>query len=264
MEVTTENISPKRAETYLNHNKGNRKLRDGIVEKYADDMRNKRWTQCAAPIAFFEDGDIADGQHRLWAIIESSTTQRFAVMRGLSREAGLNIDTGAARSLVDNAKISGVDTDLTNELVATAQAVATGERNCSGRSASARLQCVADHREAARWAVSNGPRGRGYRNAMIMGAVARAYYHESDKDRLRRFCDVFASGFADGNHESAAIAIRNYIQAKGMQSLTTAMWRDSFLKVQNAISYFMRGKALSVIKRVADEAYPLPKQNPKK
>jgi len=99
-----ETITPTKAHTWLNRNTSNRKLRDGWVEKYASDMRAGKWTECIVPIVFYENGDIADGQHRLWAIIESDTPQRFFVLHGLTREAGLNIDTGGGRNLVDNAR----------------------------------------------------------------------------------------------------------------------------------------------------------------
>lgn len=258
--IPIERITPRKASEFLNSNKSNRKLRDGIVEKYADDMRNGRWTKCPMPICFYEDGDIADGQHRLWAIIESDTTQEFPVLRGLSRTDGLNIDVGLNRTLVDNAKISGIDKDLTNELIAVARAVEVGERAGAAQSNTERLAMVEKHREACKWAITNGPRGKGFRNQLILGAVARAYYHENDTERLRRFCDLISTGLAESKDESAAISLRNYFIAKqGGVLMGAGMWRDTFLKCMNAISYFMQGKPLTVIKKVADEAYPLPK-----
>lgn len=97
MNIVLETVTPKLAEAWINANKSNRKLREGLVEKYACDMRAGKWTQCPEPISFYADGDLADGQHRLFAIIESDTTQEFPIARGLSREAGLNINTGAGR-----------------------------------------------------------------------------------------------------------------------------------------------------------------------
>jgi hypothetical protein len=35
-----EKITPAKAEKYLNANKANRNLRDGLVERYASDMKN--------------------------------------------------------------------------------------------------------------------------------------------------------------------------------------------------------------------------------
>lgn len=75
MQLTVEKITPKIAEAWLNANTCNRKLRDGIVERYAADMTAGKWTECPEPISFYVDGDLADGQHRLFAITESGTTQ---------------------------------------------------------------------------------------------------------------------------------------------------------------------------------------------
>lgn len=256
-----ERITPRLAEKYLLQNKANRKLREGHAEKMADDMKHGRWTECAAPIWFYDDEDIADGQHRLWAVVEAGVPQEFFVGRGLPREAGLNIDTGLTRSVVDNARISGADTDLSNELVALARTIEEGDRQKSAYSNSKRLQLVELHREAAKWTCAHGPRGRSIRNTVTLGAVARAWYHEEDKDKLERFCAILTNGMAFGEHESAAIALRNYLLSKNATGMGVRMqFRDSFLKAMNAIHYFMRGKKLMVIKGVKDEAYPLPKR----
>jgi hypothetical protein len=261
MEIQLEKVTPRKAEQWLNVNKNNRKMRDGVAEKYADEMRNHRWTQCPEPIAFYDDGDLADGQHRLWAVLESGRTIEFPVARGLTRADGLNLNTGMGRTLVDNAKISGSDASLSNELLSIARAVAQGK--CSNGktplSNSQRLEMVGEHRAAVDWAISNGPRGRGLRNAMILGAIARAWYWEPDKDRMKRFCDVFTSGFSDGEEETAAIALRNYYLTKPAIA-SAALWVDTFLKSQNAIFYFMKARKLTIIKGIEEEQYPLKKK----
>jgi hypothetical protein len=263
MTEARERISPTKAQMYLNRNTGNRKLRDGLVEKYAADMRSGKWTACLAPVAFYVNGDIADGQHRLWAIIESGTTQEFLVVRGFPREAGLNVDTGKIRTVVDNARISGQDPDLSNELVALARMVEEGDRQNKPYSNAQRLEFVDMHREAAKWAVTHGPRGKGLRSAATLAAIARAWYHEDDKDRLARFCQVVSTGFADGDSESSAVALRNYLLARcvGRSGRIHGSLRDMFLKTMNATHYFMSGRKLTVIKGVADEVYPLPRRN---
>lgn len=263
MEIKIENVSPAKAENWLNVNKSNRKMRDGVAERYASDMRSGRWTVCPTPIAFYEDGDLADGQHRLWAIVESGTTQSFPIARGLSREDGLNIDTGLGRSLVDNARISKSGDNLTNELIAVCRSIADGSHanDATGggqrvRSNAAKLELVAAHQEAGRWVCANGPRGRTLRSAIVMAAMGRAWYVEDDRDRLRRFADVITSGLYDGEGETAAVALRNYLLTKPALN-SQALWRDTFLKSQNAIYYFMRGKRLTVIKGTSEEMYPL-------
>lgn len=253
-----ETITPAKAEQYLNRNTSNRKLRDGVVDKYAEDMRNGHWTECIVPIAFYANGDVADGQHRLWAIVESGITQRFFVLRNLSRDAGLNIDVGVPRTLVDNARISGMNTELTNEVLSVARATEFGKRVSDAMPNSKKLEIVERHREAVFWAVKHGPRGRNIRNQCVLGAIARAWYHETDKEKLSRFCKVLTDGFADGDYESAAVALRNYLMVKKNAHLNQ-LFSDTFSKVQNAIRAFMRGKPLTVIKAVSEEYYPLPK-----
>ncbi|MEO8297096.1 MAG: hypothetical protein ABI574_04735 [Burkholderiales bacterium] len=260
MQIAIEVVTPRKAEQWLNENKSNRKLREGVAEKYALDMKAGRWTTCPTPISFYEDGDLADGQHRLFAIIESGCSVNLPIARGLKREDGLNIDTGLGRSLVDNARISGADRGLSNELLGVTRAVATGSYAQGSPSSAERLAWVESHREACQWAMANGPKGKFLRNAVVLGAVARAWYSEADTDRLHRFCDVLSSGFSNGEHESAAIALRNYLLQRAAESSRNAVWRDTFLKVQNAIGYFMRSRKLTVIKTVSEELYPLPKQ----
>lgn len=264
MELRIENVTPHKAQAWLNENKSNRKLRDGIAEKYAADMSLGRWTTCPVPISFYEDGDVADGQHRLWAVVDSGMAQKFPVARGLTREDGLNIDTGLGRSLVDNARISGTDTGLSNELISVARAIHEGTQTRKPASNAQRMEWIGAHRDAATWACSNGPRGRGLRNAVVLTAVARAWYHETDHEKLRRFCDVITSGHCDGEAESAAVTLRNYLMVKGPTASSSALWIDTFLKIQNAINYFMRCKKLMVIKAVSEEAYPLKKRRASK
>lgn len=261
MQLTVETVTPKKAQQYLNRNKSNRTLRAGVVERYSEDMRNEAWTICTAPIVFYDNGDIADGQHRLWAIIESKKSQEFFIMRDLPKEAGLNIDTGLGRSLVDAAKISGIDEGLTHTLISTCRAYHFGHRNkigIKGRSASnsEKLEWVAMYREPCEWAIHHGPVGKFVRNSIVLGAIARAVTYEKDPERLARFSDVLTKGFAVAEDESSAVAIRNYLLKLGQSASTDALWRDTFMKVQNAIWYFMRKKPLFVIKAQTDERYP--------
>src|SRR5215471_10655490 len=254
-----ERISPEKATALLNANKTNRKLRDGLVEKYAGDMVSGNWTECPVPISIYADGNIADGQHRLWAIIESDTTQSFFVVRNLSREAGLNMDTGATRTLVDNARISGLDAGLSNALVSLACFYDAGTRARKGMSNHERLEIIHRHRPQCEWELSYGPTGRNIRNAPVLAAIARAYQAGSDQDRLLRFCAVLGSGLSDGPEDYAAVTLRNYLIAKGAYGAADS--RDIFLKAQNAIYYFLRRRRLGGIKTVKDEAFPLKARN---
>lgn len=258
IEITMELVTPKKAEAWINLNTVNRSLREGVVEAYAADMKSGNWTACPEPISFCTDNSLADGQHRLFAIIESGCSITFPIARGLTQRDRLNLNTGLGRTLVDNARISGASEDISNSLVSTARAIAYGEPGGAGRLSNAqKLALVEQYREPAAWAVSHVRHLRYLCNAPICAAVGRAYMHERDHDKLLRFCSVLASGMVEGEKESAAVAIRNYLLQHAQNTATGGNWRDTFLKVQNAISYFMAGKKLTVIKSVAEEAYPL-------
>jgi len=262
--VSVEDFTPERAAAVLTKNEGNRKLRDGVAEAYGLDMEAGRWNTCTDAIVFYKDGALANGQHRMEAIVLSGTTQRFIVVRGVNRKDGLTIDRGTPRRLVDNARISGVSTHLSNELIAVTRAIEDGDVSGLVRTRPLtdieRVEMVERHLDAAMWAIAHSPKGRAINNAIVKAAIARAWYVEEDKERLAYFCEVLASGQSSGTRDSAAITIRNYLfgmQQKGQQPASSILWRDTFLKIQAAIRYFMRGERLVVIKVQSDEWYPI-------
>jgi hypothetical protein len=264
MQIRVELVTPDLAAKYINQNTSNRSLREGVVEAYSSDMMAGRWTECVDPIVFYDDKSFANGQHRLYAIVESSMPQTFIVVENLPRSAGLNIDAGLARTLVDNARISGADICLSNELVSVARGIEDGDSDSMRnrkRSYAERLEVTQKHRDAAEWVVKNGPHTRGMRNAAVMAALGRAWYLEADKMLLKRFVEVLDKGMSEGRSESAAVTMRNYIIAVLQNGLTIAhskVWRENFIKVQNAIKYFMLGRPLLQIRKQLDEQYPLP------
>lgn len=260
--VSTELVTPAIAQQWINVNPCNRSLREGRVEALAADMRADAWTTCTMPIAFYEDGELADGQHRLYAIVETGLAQTFIVIRGLSRAAGLNIDTGLTRTLVDNARISGSDSELSNTLISVARACEFGDRGNPPQSNAARIAWISRHREACQWAIKHGPIGKQVRSSVTLAAVARAWYVEEDHAKLARFCEVLSGEYTEGRAEVAALSLRNWLVLKQGIAFSAAQWRDTFLKIQNAIAYFMRGSALTNIKVVSDEAYPLNRTKP--
>jgi hypothetical protein len=225
-------------------------------------MKSGNWTECTESISFYDNGEIADGQHRLYAIIESGTTQEFIVARGVTRKAGLNINVGLNRNIVDNARISGVNPDLSNSLVAVSRAIETGNRSSRGDVTTnhLKLQIVDRHNEAARWVLAHSPSGRTFAHSLVQSAIGRAWYYEKDKERLAQFSEVLSRGFMQDEGDSAAVAIRNHLLVVAQTGFgQREVWQDVFFKVQNAIKYFMRKRPLKFIKSVKDEAYPLPK-----
>jgi hypothetical protein len=260
IKITVEQVDKTTADRWLNHNTSNRALRDGVAEAYARDMTTGNWGLCDAPIIFYDDDEMANGQHRCFAISESDTVQTFIVIRGWPRTAALNIDRGIPRTVVDNARITGLairDHPVSTQLVATARAIEIGARFKARLTDSELLALTKKHADAALWTLAHAPRGKYVRSTAVTGAIARAWYAEEDKERLARFGALLTSGLSEGRGDAAAIAIRNYLIARGQEATQTKLWIDTFWKVQNALGYFMRGTPLSIIRQVSYETYPL-------
>lgn len=96
-----ENIGPKQAAKYLQRNNDNRPHSSMWSDQLADAMSNGEYHVNGETIKFNCDGGLADGQHRLHAIVKSGTTQRMLVVRGVAREAFDTLDQGKKRSVGD-------------------------------------------------------------------------------------------------------------------------------------------------------------------
>lgn len=86
-------LTPEMAMSMLEYNKLNRPLNDQHVKRIAGQIVNGKWRFNGDTIKVSEDGGILDGQHRLWAVIESKTPVETIVVRGIARDAFSTIDT---------------------------------------------------------------------------------------------------------------------------------------------------------------------------
>lgn len=96
-----EVVTPALAETWLATMGRNRHLSTTRVEAYTKFMKDGLWIYDGDPIRFNQDGELVDGQHRLWALVEANYTTQFLVVRGVSREAFATMNTGKTRSFSD-------------------------------------------------------------------------------------------------------------------------------------------------------------------
>ena len=88
MRTKVEVITPQMAQEILEkHNPRNRTVSEGTVQSYATDMKNGRWTVTHQGLAFDVNGNLLDGQHRLWACLFSGVPIEFNVTRDLPVES---------------------------------------------------------------------------------------------------------------------------------------------------------------------------------
>ena len=86
-------ITPDDATKLLEANQQNRPLRQPHVNRIAREMSAGRWKFNGDTIKIADTGDVLDGQHRLWAIIESRKPIDTIVVHGIKKEAFSTIDT---------------------------------------------------------------------------------------------------------------------------------------------------------------------------
>lgn len=118
-------ITPELATQWLEGNTHNRQVKPKVVQVYLEDMREGRWLLNGSTIVFDETGRLLDGQHRLWACIESDRPFPSIVVRGLSEAAFMTIDQGQKRTPADHLYVAGHRVSQGNQprLAASAQLV---------------------------------------------------------------------------------------------------------------------------------------------
>lgn len=93
----------------LEHNTLNRPISDVHVQRIARQIAQGKWRFNGDTIKVSEDGDVLDGQHRLWAVIEAKKPVDTIIVYGIARDAFATIDTlRRMRSGADVLALNGV------------------------------------------------------------------------------------------------------------------------------------------------------------
>jgi len=108
LKIELMTVTPQRATAWIEGHTDNRPLSDGHVRRIADQIKSGKWKVNADTIKFTDDGQLIDGQHRLWAIIEANIPVDALVATGVDRDAFATIDTlRKVRSGADIIALSG-------------------------------------------------------------------------------------------------------------------------------------------------------------
>jgi len=98
-------VDPSDAKSLLERNTNNRKLRETVVDYYANEMINGNWVDNGDPIRIARSGRLLNGQHRLSAVVKAGVSLPFHFLSNLSEESFEQMDNGAKRTLNDNLDI---------------------------------------------------------------------------------------------------------------------------------------------------------------
>lgn len=102
-------LTPEMAVTLLEHNTQNRPLRQMHVNRIARAILDGRWEYNGDTIKIADNGDVLDGQHRCWAVVEAQKPVETIIVRGIAKSAFNTIDTiRQIRNGADMLSLAGV------------------------------------------------------------------------------------------------------------------------------------------------------------
>jgi hypothetical protein len=112
MEFKKQLITPSLAKQLLEANINNRRVKQPVVLRYAQDMIAGRWKEnTGETIKISKTGRLLDGQQRLMAIIKSNVPINFHVIYNLEEDVFDVLDTGSVRNATDVFHIEGIKND---------------------------------------------------------------------------------------------------------------------------------------------------------
>ena len=94
--LSIETITPKAAAQLLDGSTNTRNVREAWVNVIARSIKEDRWDFNGETIKIDPEGNVIDGQHRLWACIQSDRSIKTAVARNV--ESDVYVDIGHSRT----------------------------------------------------------------------------------------------------------------------------------------------------------------------
>lgn len=109
MKVEIKNVTPEFASLLLEQNDSNRKINKNQLDMLCRTIESGHWRLTHQGVAIYEDGTLADGQHRLSAIVKTGIACKMPLFYGIKKEESLimAIDSGKPRSITDSSTLTG-------------------------------------------------------------------------------------------------------------------------------------------------------------
>lgn len=255
-------VTPEMAAEWLARNRKNRTLTKSRVDLLAKEILDGKWIVTHQGIAFYFDDDLADGQHRLAAIVQSGVAVEILVTRGLPKEAIHAIDKNRPRSTQNTLHFLGLT--LANHEVAACRVLwmqyhaarAGTSWNNQAVSTDAFATFASQVMPAVRFAAPP-KKCRGLSHASVIGAIASAWFTQN-REALVRFMNILHGGVGAAPSESAAITLRDYLLTTKIVGGGIECRKELFLRSCTAMRAFLEGRSLSKLYKRPDSVFPIP------
>lgn len=256
MEVKTILVTPEMAFEWLALNQGNRRFNRAKIDRLKQEIKEGRWVTTSQGISFFEDGSLANGQHRLMAIFESEIPCRVNVAFGEKREAALYLDSSeASRSKHDQLKMFGKPW-IDQRIVAISRTVLY-HSGCFARTNAMTILHIEAFAERFRsecelsrdWIY--GPSKRYLSVSPVAGGICYALIAIPERRKeIETFCMAYIEGGAPTLALMSAQKLRDSIVFSSVSRTSTYKNepREVFLRTLRALSAFLEGQVIQVLK----------------
>ena len=217
-------ITPKMAEELLAHNENNRKLNVDRVKQFARQMKAGQWQYNNEPIQIYENGVLANGQHRLSACVMADTSFVSDIWYDIPltiKEFDMGMVRNPRHELVfkyglstSEARFTAAVSNIFYRAELSMNIISISEMLDFYNIFNDELPIAADictyssaHTSRPSSLVSSSSMG-------FMYCILCAVVNNVPEETLRRFVKVFKSGLCDGKAESSAIILRNDFLSK--------------------------------------------------
>lgn len=230
-------VTPDMARNMLASNPVNRRISERAVTDLSKAILNNDWQITHQGIAFYEDGSLADGQHRLTAVIKANVPVHMMITKGLAKDAAMSIDSGRRRSLIDGVKISGAAPWMEAKHINLVPIITHPKRLTDMQ----KLDFLVGMKPYVEFATEAFVSNRRYlTGSIIHAALTMAAYHKEDPEKLKRFARVFLDGIMADPNEKVIILAREYFLSHTNGGDSDK--HDKYLKLQRAIQAYCAGE----------------------
>lgn len=259
MQMSKMNVTPEMAQAWLDGaNTSNRSVSHHTVSRYAADMVAGCWRDTHQnAIAFYDDGVLADGQHRLSAVVKSGVTVPMYVALGLDRNTASAIDQGRSRKMSDVMSIMGIlnNGKYQSATVAMMNVIRRAEGYTNGNPTAHQMaRAIARMRDGIDFAHEclTPAQGR-IQGSILRAALATAYYFV-DKKTVSVFAEVMCSGLPNKDIDVTVITLRNRMLV-GKSINGSGERVDAYKMCLRFVRAYSQGKILTMAKSGAELAF---------
>lgn len=264
MTMNFEFITPEKAADLLEKNTNNRSLSYGSVSKIANDIKAGNWNpNVGSAISIDDKGILRDGQHRLWAVVESGIGIYTWVCRNVASD-GIYDDT-RKRSLSDQITIMKPDTKRiyrSANYVSIARwfIMELSDQNVRRAiSPSEIIDFTEQHKKDLDGFFMNFhmKTARGVSISAVIIALFMAYMCEVDLEDINAFYEILCTGMSSSPEEYPIIAFRNYLLKRTYRNIE----KEDIIRCQYAINRYVAKSCATKLYLPKDYIYPMPWEN---